>query len=430
MTAAATITRRETVLLVAVGVAVRILFLMLARSWTEPVHLGEATNASLAFARRGTIADAYFPGQGPTAHLLPTMVVIAGAIERALGPESPAANVALALWALLQVAGGFVLTVALCRRLGASRGVLLAGLALLCLCPGLIAQEAGDFRVWENALGYDLAAASLLWMVTLDRRVPVRERELAVAALCAALAFFVSPPAGLGVCACWGLFALRRLTIAQAARFALLGALAMTAVIGPWALRNRAQLGETVLLRSNFGLELAIANHAGAVDPADPRAAYSDRLAQVHQSRERFAAAGGEIAWSRKVGAEARRWIAANPAAFARLSVRHYRQFYVPDTWEEALSNWDGANRVRIVMLQVIGAMGLLGLVAGLRRGGGHRLLAVYVLVSGLPYALVQPMPRYAYIVYPLLVFFAVQLAADLVAVCARKAATRPPGAE
>ena len=148
-----TISRREIVLLIAVGVALRVLWMMLVRAWTEPIFLGEATNVTLAFARQGSIADAYFPGQGPTAHLLPTMIVIAGTIERLLGPESAAANLALAAWALLQVGVGFALTAALFQRLDASRGVLLGGLGLLCLIPAHIASEAGDFRVWEGRAG-------------------------------------------------------------------------------------------------------------------------------------------------------------------------------------------------------------------------------------------------------------------------------------
>lgn len=423
----ASVTRREFVLLVTIGVGLRVIWLVLVGAWTDPIDLGEATNASLAFARQGMIADAYFTGQGPTAHLLPTMIVIAGTIERLMGPESAAANVALGLWALMQVFGGFILTTLLFRRLGAGRATLLAGLGVLCLVPVHVASEAADFRVWEGALAYDLAAANLLWMGVLRGRATVATRDLAIGAVLAAAAFFVNPPAGLAACAAWAVFALLRFSIAQSVRLALLTALATAAMIAPWAMRNQAVLGETVLLRSNFGLELALANYDGALDPASPREAGIARANAVHQTRERFHAAGGEVAYSRAVGAATMRWIAAHPRDFFRLTVRHYRQFYVPDTWMEDGTNWDRAKRFRIRGFQFAGIMGLIGLCFGLRRHGSDYLpLAVYMIVAGFPYAVVQPLPRYSYIIYPLLVFLAAQLVVHLSAWLWRARQPRP----
>ena len=411
----AAITRLELALLISIGVGLRIWWLVLVGAWTDPVDLGEATSAALAFARQGAIADAYYPGQGPTAHLLPTAIVIAGSLERLFGPDSAAANVALGLWALAQVAIGFVLTAGLFARLGAGRATLLAGLGVLCLMPAHVASEAADFRVWEGALGYDLAVANLLWLVVLRARAAIATRDLAVAALLASTAFFVSPPAGLAAVAAWAVFALGRLSPAQTLRLTLLAGLALTALVAPWAIRNQAVLGHPVLLRSNFGLELALGNYDGALDPASPRAAGLARARAMHHTRERDRAAGGEVAYSQAIGAATTAWIVAHPAAFLRLSLRHYRQFYVPDTWLETGTNWDGATRLRIRLFQIVGVLGLAGLMLALRRRGRDYLpLAVYLAVAGLPYALVQPIPRYSYIIYPLLVFLAAQLLSGL----------------
>ena len=80
---------------------------------------------------------------------------------------------------------------------------LLAGLGLLCLVPAHIPSEAADFRVWDGGLGYDLAAANLLWMVVLGKRPAIGLRALGGAAILAAAAFFISHPAGLACCASW-----------------------------------------------------------------------------------------------------------------------------------------------------------------------------------------------------------------------------------
>ena len=217
----------------------------------------------------------------------------------------------------------------------------------------------------------------------LRERPAIGTRDLAAGAMLAAMAFFINPPAGLATCAAWFAFACMRLTPGQAGRLTLLAGLAMAALIAPWAMRNQAVLGHPILLRSNFGLELAIANYDGALDPVSPRAAGMARINAVHQTRERFAAAGGEVAYSQRVGADAERWIAAHPLDFVRLSLRHYRQFYVPDTWAEDATNWNGANRVRIRILQIVGALGLVGLLACLWRGGlTYVPLGLYIAVA------------------------------------------------
>lgn len=92
----------------------------------------------------------------------------------------------------------------------------------------------------------------------------------------------------------------------------MIAASALALVFAPWALRNKAMLGEPVLLRSNAGLELAVAYHpaAAAATAATMRHVFFDRLVEIHpfQSRAAFAVmqrAGGEISYARKLGSEA-----------------------------------------------------------------------------------------------------------------------------
>ncbi|MDG2532289.1 hypothetical protein P6144_01395 [Sphingomonas sp. HITSZ_GF] len=411
------------------GLTLRLAWLVLVRALLSPLDLGEASQAASAMARNGTLADAFAPGSGPTAHLMPATVTLAAAVERVFG-DSGAAALLLSIWTLALLAGIWLLARVLFASAGWRPQALLGGLALLCLLPGHIVQEAADFRVWEGGLATLLVLANLWLIVTLDRRAEIAAQPLLLGAALAALTFFVSPTTGLAVDACWAWLALRRLPLRRALGFAAVAATALALVLAPWMLRNAQVMGSPILLRDNFGLEIAMANYPGALDPADPRAETLARAKAIHPYRNpevlaRLRAAGGEAAYSQALGRETWAWAAAHPGDFTRLALRHYRQFYFPDRWQGALTNWGAFPTLRIEMIRLFAAFGLLGLAIGLvRRRRHYGLFALYLAVAGLPYALVMPIPRYAYGIWPLLAFLAAQLAADSFATLQRRGRT------
>ncbi len=417
-------TRKVALWLVAIGLALRLAWLVLVRALLAPLDLGEASAAAGALARTGTLADAFAPGSGPTAHLMPVTVTIAGAVQNALG--DPGALL-LSLWTLALLAGTWLLARALFAEAGWRPAALLAGLALLALLPGHIVQEVADFRVWEGGLATLLALANLWLIVTLDKREAIAAQPLLLGAALAAFTFFVSPTTGLAVDACWAWLALRRLPLPRVLGFAGVAAAALALVLAPWVLRNAQVMGSPILLRDNFGLEVAMANYPGALDPADPRAETLARARGIHPYQNppalaRLRAAGGEAAYSRTLGRETWAWAATHPLDFARLALRHYRQFYFPDRWQGALTNWAAFPTLRIEMIRLVSAFGLLGLAVGLvRRRRHYELFALYLALAGLPYALVMPIPRYSYAIWPLLAFLAGQLITESYAALQRR---------
>ena len=398
------------------GLSLRLVWLVLVRALLAPLDLGEASAAAGALARTGTLADAFAPGSGPTAHLMPATVTIAAAVQNVFGDSGA---LLLSLWTLALLALIWLLARALFAEAGWRPQALIGGLALLCLLPGHIVQEAADFRAWEGGLATLLALANLWLIVTLDRRETLHLQPLLLGAALSAFTFFVSPTTGLAIDACWAWLVLRRLPLRQALGFAGIAAAALVVVLAPWALRNAQMMGSPILLRDNFGLEIAMANYPAALDPADPRAETIARARAIHpyqnpQVLARLRAAGGEVAYSKAMGRETWAWAAAHPLDFARLALRHYRQFYLPDRWQGALTNWGAFPTLRIEMIRLVAAFGLLGLAIGLfRRRRFYGLFAIYIALAGLPYALVMPIPRYAYVIWPLLAFLAARLAAD-----------------
>lgn len=396
--------------------------LVLRLIWLQMVHgslngflsAAEAEQVARAFAESGTLADAYFSGQGPTAHLLPVSPAIAGAILWLFGPGSWAANIALLVWSLAQVGLAYWLLWTLFRELDADPRVARWGLAILCLVPAFAPQEVVDFRYWEGGLALALAAANLLMMVRLGRDANPGWRKILLASFLAAFAIFVSPPVGLATGLCWLVMSVRCLPLARTLQLASVGAIMLSLMIGPWMIRNDRALGEPIAFRSNFGLELAVANHEGALGPGAPEYVFSDRMKAIHPAASEAKRAlilqpGGEVRYARQTGEEASRWIRNNPISFAKLYFRHLSEFVFPRAWQMYFSGWEGMREGRAWAMTIVNALGLIGLlIALLLRRPGYGLITIYVAAIVLPYAIFQPMPRYIYLVTAMLSFPAV----------------------
>ena len=364
---------------------------------------GEAFLVAFSLSQGRGFADAYGLGTGPTAHLMPVSPMIGGAVYGLLG-YTQAAEAVLAAWSITVCLGSYYLLDRAFGRLGAPSGVRLAALAFLCLAPTYIAQEAVDFRVWEGGLAAFLSALMADRLFAGDGRA---------AKLVAPLLFFVHPLLGTPAFVALAGFWLSRGSWRTAARHMLVPLALLALLIAPWAIRNQIELGAPVLLRSNAGLELAIAQYPGAATAGDRAAAFEARLHQVHplQGRQALAAmraAGGEVAWSRALGHEASAWMAAHPGESARLMLTHIADALVPGEW--IFRMWGNATLapVQARLAQLVGVLGLIGLGAGLALGDRRwRYVALPILVPVLLFAPFQPAMRYTYLFYAPLAFCA-----------------------
>lgn len=405
-------------LLILAGIALRILLFSASHgSVLSFIGAGEAARAAISLATNGVFGDAFFTGHGPTAHLTPISPAIAAGVMMLLGVDSPAANLTLMVWSLVQVIAGWLLLIALFRRLGADATALHWALAALSLMPVFAADEIIVFRFWEGALALDLVILNLILLIDAERAASVGNARLAGIGILCAATFFLSPPAGMAVVLCWAIWAMRRLAWSRIIGFGAVSAAALALMVAPWAIRNAAVLGEPVLLRSNAGLELAIGNHPGALSDRPNGEVYFDRLRAVQpyfgkDGQRALQQAGGEVAYARALGAEARGWIAANPADFARLFLRHLRQFFFPEPWQLMFS----MAGPRAAFMGLVSAIGLAGLAIALwQRRSGYWMIAVYLAAVAMPYAVVQPVQRYSYLVYGILVMLAADALVRLV---------------
>lgn len=392
---------------------------------------GEIANVAVAFANTGVLADAFHPGQGPTAHVLPIPPIVAGLIYRAFGVRSGMSEGILVLLATATVLASYALLYRIFGILGTPRWARLGALATTCLLPLNFWLETVVFRIWEGALAVAVGLAFLLALLELERADEIRLRAVAAMALAAALVLFISPAMGVAVYACSLLLMVDRLPVHRWPVTVAIACLGLAVVVVPWSIRNNAAMGEPILLRSDFGLELALGNGpaaAAAVTEADDHAVFYARMQELQPFNrvvgyQAMWRAGGEAAYARALGAETKTWIAEHPAAFARLSLKHLRQYFFPPLWQ-----WNVFNRldrssagrgldVKIAVHWLIAAAGIAGaMFAMIRAWSRYRYALMMMFLPALPYMIMQPTLRYRYLMYGLSVFFAADLLAYLVA--------------
>jgi hypothetical protein len=394
-------------------------------AWTMAGHMAmldtELRNAAMHWATTGWIADAFRAGSGPTAHVGVLPVLIPGTIMRIFGVDTPTTTLALTMIsALVIVATAFALNRAF-RRLGTPALARGGAVLLVCLIPLHVEIESRSLRVYENGTAALLLSLMLLSVVRLEERKSIGVRDLLGLSALAAFMIALSPALALCVLAMLGVLALRRLGWPGRAKAVALLGLAIFLTTLPWALRNREIMGETVWTRSNFGLEFAIGTHAAAVDPADPAVVYLARLAQVHPHDSEtgyraFRAAGGELAYSRKLGNETWQWVGDHPRQATQIWLRHLGEFYFPPIWMWLQSGKpDVTTPFRFIIVDGIAAMALFGLAGALVRRQWIFLYALApVVLIALPYILAQPLVRYRYVIASLLVFLAADALARL----------------
>jgi 4-amino-4-deoxy-L-arabinose transferase-like glycosyltransferase len=377
------------------------------------------------FAETGQLADAYGPGSGPTAHVTPVMPVLAGTVYRLFGVGAPPAELTLAVLAFGFVALSLIALNKALEILGSPPIARFAALAVMLLVPVNISLEMGAFRVWEGAVGAAVVALFLWCALELDRR-PARPGWLSLAGLAAAggVIALISPPVALACYGIVGLLALRRRGVIALGLVAALSAVSLVAISYPWAVRNEAVFGQKVWSRTNFGFNFALGFHQDAVDPADPKAAFLARLEEVDpytspQALENLKAVGGEQAYSTLWTERTVDWIKQDPAGAMKIALRHLVEFYFPPAWMWSIySERGGGTAIKQAIIWIVTFLGVVGVCAGLlRRDWRYLYLLAAISLPALPYILAQPIIRYKYPIFTILIF----AAADFVWTYARR---------
>lgn len=99
-------------------------------------------------------------------------------------------------------------------------------------------------------------------------------------------------------------------------------------VLLPWGIRNWITFDSLILTRSDLGLELWLSNGPGRTYDMPTNYGNLDPLSSPIEARKVIEL--GEVTYNESKMEEAITWIAANPGAFARLSIRRFAAWWFP----------------------------------------------------------------------------------------------------
>jgi hypothetical protein len=426
--------RAAFVLLLVVGLMARVVWV------SQHERLGpmicESYQAAICFARTGGICDTYLPGQGLTATATPVMPVIDGLVYRAFGVGSRASEMVLTAFSLTILCATLLALYLAFRRLRLAVEWRLAALAAALLLPINFKWETVSMRLFEGGMAAALLAVSLLLVLRLDAsREPLRPRDFSLPAVLVGFLALINPPAALGAYGALGVLTLKRVPMRRWLGVALVMAVGLAVFIAPWGLRNERVFGRLILTRSNFPLEHAIGFHSEAVSPANPAAVFVRRGAAIHPYSSDPASPGraefariGELAYMDRLAAETTAWERAHPLDTVRLAARHLVEFWLPPRWSWTI--FGNAAPLVLTRQAFIWATTLAAFAAIVWRLvqaplGPGLYLACVLLIPSLPYALVQPVQRYRYLVVVLTYFLAADFAARVAAYVAKRRLSR-----
>jgi hypothetical protein len=395
-------------------VASRLAYVVHDRAY-ERTDKAEMERAAMSLARDGAIADVYWPGSGPTAHVSPLYAILLSIPYRIWGWDTVAGRIGQEMLAILATTIGICILPIVAEKIGLPRRVGWISAALLAILPhNLWIESTGT---WEQPYAALVLLGALVLFCRLRRESwaywpPILETGVLTGAA-ALLSPALLPAIILMIVVEWVFEPGRRTRVATAS----LVILALAAVIlSPWVVRNQRVLGGFVPLRSNFGLELSLGNNPKADGMTFP--ATTSGPEDLAHNGHPFAdldeqarlAAVGELPYMKAKMTAALDWIQHNPTRAAALVVARFRHFWFPSTalWAEG-STMRG---LKSVIMSVIGIAALLGLIRLLVvRQDQSWLIAAAMLGPSLIYMITHVDVRYRYPISGLSTLVAVSLA-------------------
>ncbi len=287
---------------------------------------GEIGRVALSLLRAGQFADPYMIPTGPTAHPTPLSPVLLALIYHAFG-MTPTAGYVRALVGISSHSALYALLPWFASKLGLGRRAgIFAGIACALIPLEGLGEAIGLGATAHASLVFGMLMIAFLSRWTADRLSGAGSLLLGMA--CGA-AFHILPPLLLVVLGNL-IFELRWRRGQR--KWLLATCIAAGAILAcvPWTWRNYAALHGFFFIRSNFGLELRIANHPGA--DADIEVSFardgtlrhpSENLEEARQVRDL-----GEGEYNRRARNEALSWIRNHPAEFLRLTLMRFLHFW------------------------------------------------------------------------------------------------------
>jgi hypothetical protein len=318
-----------------------------------------------------------FPS-GPTALLAPGYPLLIAGVMRIFGTGSGAAWVLilfqiflslLTLWLLIRVA----------RQHFGMQAANLAGFLFAICEPMLFAP----LYIWDTCLSALILTAAIAVAPSLYRS----NQRFVLVGIGTAIAVLVNPALSLVLFAIFSWSAWRARFIPWA------GVIAFLIVFSPWPIRNAFVMHSFIPLRTSFGYELWMGNHAGADGNLPNGLGPRDNSSERHLFLQ-----NGEVKYVQLKGSLASSYISAHPAEFAQLTGKRFVRFWAGTGKAPAAASHN------TIYLSVLS---LLGLALLWRRRQTFILLSLPLLIFPFPYYITHAEVRYQFVVDPVLAILA-----------------------
>lgn len=339
----------------------------------------ELSSIAIAMAEGRGFSDPYMIATGPTAHLPPIYPYIVGLIYRIFGLTPKAGLISLQLM-VVTAATLYALLPWLSRKLG------------LGVYAGIIGGLAGALRVeWAGHGEYLTAILMGLILATLVQRWDEGRYSWGgslLLGLAIGVAFHLQPALLTVIAGCL-LFELWWQRNPKQWGYAGVLTLGIFLACIPWGWRNYTTFESVLFIRSNFGLELRMGNHAGAAPTMKVMDAQGDehRHPAAHFAEAKKLRKIGEIAYMQEAKEEAFAWIRSNPIDFSRLTLLR-----VVNLWFGPPYNPKTA--IKISALTILAILGIWRVLPSLTIPQ-RAVLIIPLVAFPLVYYVVGYMPRY-----------------------------------
>ncbi len=340
----------------------------------DPFH--ETGHVAVSLACGGRFADPYMIPTGLTAHPTPIYAGILGLIYRLFGVTVTAAYVR-GLLAIVSFSVLYAMLPWLALRLGvgATAGVIGGLVGALFPQQGFLEVIGGSDNLFPGiALG--LLTVGFLSRWTGGRDSTFRSLLLGIGS---GVALHLSPPLLLVLL---GWMAFEMVWRRDRRKWLSLACLALGTIVAciPWAWRNYRAFHEFLFIRSNFGLELRLANHDGADADIDVTVAHEPdfRHPSVNLEEARQVRDLGEAEYMRQSKTEALSWISQHPQRFLLLTVVRIVYF-----WCGPLQRlpWNAAAVTAVTIFALLGMWRILPALANPQRAALLMPLTTFPLV-------------------------------------------------
>jgi len=329
----------------------------------------ESTRIAASLVRDRSFSNPYgLIRTGPSAHVAPAYPVLYATLLSVLGPGK-------ATWWAIRVLtiAAYALQLALLLTLAGRLNLHLRVGAIACIL-GCLIPLPGSLYKWEAVF----AGLLLVILATLTACLRTRRWGLALAAglgLTWGISLLVSPSL-LPVWVVWlplvCIYAQRRIRIPATLAVAVLPFV----IISPWLIRDYRVFHAFMLIRDNFGTELAASNNDCASSWA-METVQSGCADLVHPSRslalEQRIAEIGEYKFNVERSLAGRAWIREHPARFLKLCALRFVRFWFP-----VFATHHGFGLIAVIEISLMTVFMIAGLAMLVRRD----LFGAYLLGS------------------------------------------------